>query len=304
MRPLVLFLVSGLLACVASVSTAQTDTSPIELTGTLAKVRQTGSIALGYREASVPFSYLSPRREPIGYSIDLCKLLVDAIGDTVGRTVGVKWVAVSPQTRIAAVAGGQVDIECGSTTSNVERKKVVAFSPTIFVAGTKLLVRKGSPIRSFRDLAGKRVVVTAGTTNEAAMTELMQRFKVAVQMSTAPDHEQSFQQLASGQVDAFATDDVLLHGLIAQHRRSGDFEVVGEFLSYEPYGLMYRKGDAQFAAFVADTFRQLADDREFERRYERWFMRRLPYSEISLDLPMSQQLEGILRMQSSETAGQ
>ena len=172
----------------------------------------------------------------------------------------------------------------------------MAFSPTIFVAGTKLLVRKGSPIRSFRDLAGKRVVVTAGTTNEAAMNELAQRFRIAMVLSSAPDHAQSFEQLASGQVDAFATDDVLLHGLIALNRRKGEFEVAGEFLSYDPYGLMYRKGDAQFAEFVADTFRQLAQDRELERRYERWFLRRLPHSDVSLDLPMSRELEAILRM--------
>jgi len=304
MTPLVSLLVSGLLACVADVSTAQTDTSPIALTGTLAKARNTGSITLGYRESSVPFSYLSPRSEPIGYSIDLCKLLVDAMGDTVGRTVGIKWFAVTPQSRIAAVTNGQVDLECGSTTSNVERKKVVAFSPIIFVTGTKLLVRKGSPIRSFRDLSGKRVVVTAGTTNEAAMHELAQRFKIAMVLSTAPDHARSLEQLASGQVDAFATDDVLLHGLIAQDKRKGEFEVTGEFLSYEPYGLMYRKGDAQFAEFVDDTFRQLADDRELERRYERWFLRLLPNSNVSLDLPMSRQLEAILRMQSSGTEAQ
>ena len=304
MKALMSLLVSGLLACVLSVSTAQTDSSPLELTGTLAKVRRAGTITLGYRESSVPFSYVSPRGEPIGYSIDLCKLLVDAIGDTIGRTVDIKWVAVTPQTRIAAVTGGQVDIECGSTSSNVERKKVVAFSPIIFVAGTKLLVRKNSSIRSFRDLTGKRVVVTADTTNEAAMRELAQRFKIAMQLSTAPDHAQSFQQVASGQVDAFATDDVLLHGLIAQHKHQGEFEVVGEFLSYDPYGLMYRKGDVQFAELVADTFRQLAEDRELERRYERWFLRRLPHSNISLDLPMSRQLEAILRMQSSSNGTQ
>jgi len=300
MRSLASLLVCGLLACAAGVCTAQTEASPLELTGTLAKVRRTGSITLGYREASVPFSYLSPRGEPIGYSIDLCKLLVDAIGDTVGRTVGIKWLAVTPETRIAAVTGGQVDIECGSTTSNVERKKLVAFSPVIFVAGTRLLVRKGSPIRSFRDLAGKPVAVTAGTTNEAALRELVQRLKVPMVLSTAPDHAQSFEQLASGRVDAFATDDVLLHGLIALNRRKGEFDVVGEFLSYDPYGLMYRKGDAQFADLVADTFRQLAQDRELERRYERWFLRRLPHSDVSLDLPMSRELEAVLRMQSPD----
>jgi ABC-type amino acid transport substrate-binding protein len=292
-------LLAALLACSASLGTAQTDTSPIALTGTLAKVRNTGIITLGYREASVPFSYLSPRGQPIGYSIDLCKLLVDAIGEAVGRTPSIQWLPVTSETRMAAVANGQVDIECGSTTSNVERKKLVAFSPVIFVAGTKLLVHKGTPIRSFRDLAGKRVVVTAGTTNEAAMRELVRRFQIPMMLSTARDHAQSFEQLVSGQVDVFATDDVLLHGLVALNRRQGEFEVVGEFLSYEPYSLMYRKGDAQLAEVVTRAFRQLADDRELERRYERWFLRRLPDSDASLDLPMSRQLEAIVRMQSS-----
>ena len=300
MKPLGSLFACGLLACAAGACSAQADDAPFALTGTLAKVRSAGSITLGYREASVPFSYLSPRGEPIGYSIDLCKLLVDAVGDAVGRTVAIQWQAVTPETRIAAVTGGQVDMECGSTTSNVERKKLVAFSPIIFVAGTRLLVRKGSPIRSFRDLAGKRVVVTAGTTNEKAMHDLVQRLKVPLVLSTAPDHAQSFEQLAGGRADAFATDDVLLYGLVALNRRKGEFEVAGEFLSYEPYGLMYRKDDAQFAAFVERTFRQLAEDREVERRYERWFLRRLPNSDVSLDLPMSRELEAILRMQAPD----
>jgi glutamate/aspartate transport system substrate-binding protein len=303
MKPLLPLLRAGLLACVATAATsaiAQTDTAPLELTGTLAKVRTTGTITLGYREASIPFSYLSARGEPIGYSVDLCKLVVDAVGEAVGRKPVIGWVPVTSETRMAAVVDGRVDLECGSTTSNVERKKQVAFSPVIFVAGTKLLVRKGSPIRSFRDLGGKRVVVTAGTTNEAALREIVRRFQVPMLLSTAADHAQSFEQVASGQADVFATDDVLLHGLIAQNRRQGDFEVVGEFLSYEPYGLMFRKDDAQFAEVVARTFRQLADDRELERRYQRWFLRRLPDSDASLDLPMSRQLETILRMQSSD----
>jgi glutamate/aspartate transport system substrate-binding protein len=136
------------------------------------------------------------------------------------------------------------------------------------------------------------------------MKEVVRRFRIPMLLSTARDHAQSFEQLASGQVDAFATDDVLLHGLLALNRRQGEFEVVGEFLSYEPYGLMYRNGDPQLAEVVARTFRQLADDRELERRYERWFLRRLPDSDISLDLPISRQLEAILRMQSSGTGGE
>jgi glutamate/aspartate transport system substrate-binding protein len=304
MKPLKSMLCAVLLACVAGAGLAQTEDSPVQLTGTLAKVRASGSITLGYRESSVPFSYVSARGEPIGYSIDLCKLLVDAMGDELGRTIAIKWQAVTPQTRIAAVASGQVDLECGSTTSNVERQKQVAFSPIIFVAGTKLLVKKGSPIRSFRDLGGKRVVVTAGTTNEATMRDIAQRFKIPFVLSSASDHAQAFEQLASGRVDAFATDDVLLHGLVALNKRQGDLEVTGEFLSYDPYGLMFRKGDPQFARFIADTFRQLAEDREFERRYERWFLRRLPQSNVSLDLPMSPQLEGILRTQDPGTQTQ
>lgn len=300
MKSVASVMLAALLACAAGVAVAQAGLSGSALTGTLAKVRQTGTITLGYRESSVPFSYLSPRGEPIGYSIDLCRLLVAAIGEKMGRTPTIEWRAVTPRTRIAAVADGEVDIECGSTTSNVERMKVVAFSPVIFVAGTKLLVRKGSGIRSFRDLAGRRVVLTAGTTNEAAFNELVRRLDIPVLMSTAPDHAQSFDHFARGRVDAFATDDVLLHGLVAQNRQRGDFEVVGEFLSYEPYALMVRKGDAPLAELVARTFRKLADDREFERRYERWFLRRLPDSDISLDVPMSPELKAILRMQSSE----
>ena len=220
-----------------------------------------------------------------------------------GRPLTIKWQPVTPETRIASVASGQSDLECGSTTSNVERRKQVAFSPVIFVAGTKLLVKKGSPIRSFRDLGGKRVVVTAGTTNEKAMRELAARFRIAMTLVSAPDHEASFEQLTSGKVDTFATDDVLLYGLLAQHKLQADYVVVGEFLSYDPYGIMYRKGDPQLAKVVDDTLRELAEDREIERRYERWFLRRLPQSGVSLDLPMSAQLETILQTLASPPDG-
>jgi glutamate/aspartate transport system substrate-binding protein len=202
---------------------------------------------------------------------------------------------VTSETRIAAVKSGQVDLECGSTTNNVERQQQVAFSPTMFVSGTKLLVKKGSPIKSFRDLAGKRVVVTAGTTNEKAMRDLATRFKLAFTLSSAPDHAASFAQLTGGQVDAFATDDVLLYGFLAQNKLQADYLVTGEFLSYDPYGIMFRKGDAQLARVVADAFHNLAEDGEINRRYERWFLRKLPGSGVSLDLPMSPQLETIVQ---------
>jgi glutamate/aspartate transport system substrate-binding protein len=286
-------LAGALLAAAGVLAWAQAE-APVQLSGTLQKVRETGSVAIGYRASSIPFSYLSPRGEPIGYSIDLCRLLVDAMSEAVDRSLGIKWVPVTSDSRIAAVTSGQVDLECGSTTSNLERQKQVAFSPTIFVAGTKLLVKKGSPIKSFRDLPGRAVAVTTGTTNERALRDLMARFKLDFKLVVAADHAASFGLLAAGQVDAFATDDVLLYGLLAQNRAQADYVVTGEFLSYDPYGVMFRKADAPLAKLVNDSFRALAEDREIERRYTRWFLRKLPSSGVSLDLPMSPQLETIL----------
>jgi ABC-type amino acid transport substrate-binding protein len=279
---------------------AQSESTPVQLTGTLAKARDTGSITIAYRSSSIPFSYVSARGEPIGYSIDLCKLLVEAIGDQVGRELAIKWQAVTAETRIASITSGQSDLECGSTTSNLERRKAVSFSPIIFVSGTKLLVKKGSPIRSFRDLGGKKVAVTAGTTNEAAMRELVRRFKVNMDLRAAADHAASFALLTAGEVDAFATDDVLLYGLLAQNKLQRDYVVTGEFLSYDPYGIMYRKDDSQLAKVINDAFHDLAADGEIERRYKRWFLRKLPSGE-SLDLPMSPQLEETIKSMAAGT---
>jgi len=278
---------------------AQQEDSPTTLTGTLRKVRESGSITLAYRASSIPFSYLSPRGEPIGYSIDLCKLLVEAISDEIGRTLAIKWQPVTPESRIASVASGQSDLECGSTTSNLERRKLVAFSPTIFVSGTKLLVKKGSSIRSFRDLGGKKVVVTAGTTNEAAMREIARKFKLDFAVLTAADHAASFAMLTAGEVDAFATDDVLLYGLLAQNRRQADYVVTGEFLSYDPYAIMYRRDDPQMRQLVNDAFRALAEDGAVQRQYKRWFLGRLPSGE-RIDLPMSPQLDALVEDMASK----
>lgn len=269
--------------------------APATLTGTLAKARDTGAITIGYRDASVPFSYLDARGQPIGYSIELCKALVAAIGNAIHRTLNIQWVPVTPETRIDAVADGRVDLECGSTTSNLERQKRVAFSPIIFVAGTKVMVKKGSPIRSFRDLAGKRVAVTAGTTNEKALRDIDRKFGLGIVLQVVPDHAEGFARVANGQADAFATDDVLLYGLIAENAaKGGAYQVIGDYLSYDPYGIMFRKNDPQLAQVVSDTFQTLAADGEIERQYKRWFLQRLP-SGKSLDMPMSAQLESIIQ---------
>ena len=288
---------AGVLAAAALVGAAPAlaqPQAPETLTGTLAKVRQAGAITIGYRESSVPFSFLNARGEPIGYSIELCRALVTAIEDAVNKSLAIKWAAVTSDSRIDAVESGAVDLECGSTTNNLERQKRVSFSPTMFVSGTKVLVKKGSPIKSFRDLAGKRVAVTAGTTNEKTLGELSQKFKLGVNLVVARDHADSFGLVKSGQADAFATDDVLLYGLIARDAAKAEYEVVGDYLSYDPYGIMYRKGDAQLGKVINDTFQVLAEDGEIERQYKRWFLRKLPTGE-SINLPMSAQLEAILQ---------
>ena len=295
-RPTLPVFIAGLLAAAAFAAGApvRAQEAPAMLTGTLAKVRESGAVAIGYRESSVPFSFLNARQEPVGYSIELCRELVTAIEDAVNKSLAIKWVPVTSDSRIEAVERGTVDLECGSTTSNLERQKRVSFSPTIFVSGTKVLVKKGSPIKSFRDLAGKRVAVTAGTTNEKTLRELSQKFKLGIDLLVARDHADSFGLVKSGQADAFATDDVLLYGLIAREAAKAQYEVVGDYLSYDPYGIMYRKGDAQLAKVINDAFQVLAQDGEIERQYKRWFLRKLPTGE-SIDLPMSAQLQAIIQ---------
>ncbi|AVQ81834.1 amino acid ABC transporter substrate-binding protein [Variovorax sp. PDNC026] len=287
----------GMLFAAVALAAAAVAAQAQELTGTLAKVRASGTIAIGYRESSVPFSFLNTRKEPIGYSIELCRSLVSAIEDAVDKSLAIKWVPVTSDSRIDAVVNGQVDLECGSTTNNLERQKRVSFSPTMFVSGTKVLVRKGSPIKSFRDLAGKKVAVTAGTTNEKTLRDLSAKFKLGIDLLVARDHAESFGLVKSGQADAFATDDVLLYGLIAQDAARASYEVVGDFLSYDPYGIMYRKDDPQLNKVVVDAFQVLAEDGEIERQYKRWFLRKLPTGE-SIDLPMSAQLQTIIQTMS------
>jgi glutamate/aspartate transport system substrate-binding protein len=268
-----------------------------ELTGTLKKIKDSGTVTLGYRASSIPFSYLNKVHEPIGYSIDLCNEIVKEISrELEGVEIGVAYKLVRAETRIAAVRSGEIDLECGSTTANFERKKQVAFSPIFFVAGTKLLVPRSSSIGSYRDLRDKTVVVTAGTTNEAAVRAISDKQNLGIKILVGKDHDESFVMLKDGKADAFATDDVLLYGLVATNKSGDQFHVVGEFLSYDPYGLMYRKDDHDFAAVVDRTFSRLAQSRELVQLYNKWFQQRLPTGE-SLNLPMSPQLEEIFRVE-------
>jgi glutamate/aspartate transport system substrate-binding protein len=264
--------------------------------GTLKKIKDTGTITLGYRESSLPFSYLNRRQQPIGYSIDLCREIVgDVSTELDGMEIKIAFTPVTPANRLQKVASGEIDLECGSTTGNVQRRKEVAFSPIFFIAGTKLMVPKSSSVNSYRDLAGKTAVVTSGTTNEAALLALSDKQKLGITIITAPDHAQSLETLASGKAAAFATDDVLLYGFIATAKNAAGMKVVGEYLSYDPYGLVYRRDDPAFAALVEHTFARMAGERRLAELYNKWFLRRLPTGE-TLNLPMSPQLEEVFRM--------
>lgn len=258
---------------------------------TLAAIKETHTVRLGYREASIPFSFLDQADRPIGYSLELCEAIVSEIGTEVDEPdLKIDYVKVTSDSRIDAVLENRIDLECGSTTANAERGRRVAFSPLIYVAGTKLMVAKSSPIAEPRDLAGKTIVVTMGTTNEQVLHALDGKLKLGLKILTGADHAASFQMLADGKADAFATDDVLLYGLLARFKARDKFKVVGDYLSYEPYGIMFRKNEPQLRAVVDRTFRDLATNHDLIPLYKKWFNTRLPTGE-RLDIAISPQLE-------------
>lgn len=285
-------------AALASVCAAQTPPGAFvpPYTGTLKQIAASGVVRLGYRENSPPFAFLDAQKKPIGYSLDLCEIVVEEIANELAKDIRATYRAVTPENRFDLVRSGGIDLECGSTTNNVDRRKIVGFSPTMFVTGTKLLVRRGSGILNFRDLAARTVVLTRGTVHETAVPKLAQRQNIPIKFVFAGDHNESFEMLASGKADAFANDDVQLYGMLADRKAHADFRVVGDFLTYADYALMLRKDDPEFAEVVERAFRRLAGSREIVAIYERWFEKPLP-SGIRLNLPMSPHLEELFRVQ-------
>jgi len=280
--------VALLVLILATGAAAQTSEG---LSPTLAAIKSNHVVHLGYRESSPPFSFLDQANRPIGYSLELCEAVVDEIGVEVDDpNLKIEYVKVTSDDRIQAVLQNKIDLECGSTTANAERARQVAFSPLMFVAGTKLMVPKASNVQSVADLKGKTVVVTKGTTNEQAMHNADKKFALGLNVITAADHEQSYQTLVDGKADAFATDDILLYGLIARHKSQDKFRVTGDYLSYDPYGIMFRKGEPQLSAVVERTFRKLGSNHDLVPLYNKWFMSRLPTGE-RLNVAISPQLE-------------
>ena len=284
------YIAAGALAAAALAQDAEGLT---QLSGTLKKIKASNTVVIGYRDASVPFSYLNPARQPIGYSIDICTQIVEDVRAELGDdTIQEKYVLVDTQTRIPRVVDGTIDLECGTTTNTSERQRQVGFSPIIFVSGTKLAVKRSSKLKSYRDFTGKTVAVTPASTNEAAIKALNSKQGLNITILVVPGNAQAFDAVAAGKADGWAGDDAVLYATIAESKDPSDFMVLDDFLSYDPYGLMFRKNDPDFAALVKRSFERLAVTRELARIYEQWFQRKLP-SGKTLGIEMSPQLESI-----------
>ena len=274
-----------------------------DLTGTLKKVKDSGSITIGHRETSIPFSYLDEKQQAIGFSMDLCAAIVEEVKKELQMSqLNVKYNPVTPQTRIPLMENGTIDLECGSTTNTLTRQKQVAFAPTTFITGTKLVVKKASKVKSYRDLKGKTVVVTQGTTNERVIKALSDKENLGIKFLNAKDHAESFLTVESGRAVAFAMDDVLLYGLVAKAKNPKDYEVVGDYLSYDPYGIMFRKNDDAFGVVVRRALARVYGESgqcngPFKKLYAKWFTDKLPSGE-SLNMPMTPLLETVCRANS------
>lgn len=285
------------LAAVAALALLAVPAAAQELTGTLKKIKESGTITIGHRETSIPFSYLNDKQQPIGYSMDLCAAVVEEVKKELGLAqLNVKFNPVTPQTRIPLLANGTIDIECGSTTNTLTRQKQVAYAPITFITGTKLLVKKSAKIKSYKDLKNKTVVVTQGTTNERIIKALSDKEHLNIKFLNAKDHGESFLTVESGRAVAFSMDDILLYGLIAKAKNPKEFEVIGDYLSYDPYGIMFRKNDDDFGLVVRRSLANLMSSGDIVKIYNKWFLEKLPSGE-SMGVPMSPLLKAAFTLQ-------
>ncbi|AKM42344.1 ABC transporter [Burkholderia contaminans FFH2055] len=261
-------------------------------TGTLKKIKDTGVIALGHRESSIPFSYYDQNQQVVGYSREFQMKVVDAVKKKLNLpNLQVKNIPVTSQNRIPLVQNGTVDIECGSTTNNLERQQQAAFSDTIFVIGTRLMTKKDSGVKDFADLKGKTVVTTAGTTSERLLRKMNNDKQLGMSIISAKDHGDSFNTLESGRAAAFMMDDALLAGERAKAKQPGEWVIVGTPQSEEAYGCMMRKGDADFKKVVDDAISQVEKSGEAAKIYAKWFENPIPPKGLNLNFPLSDSMK-------------
>jgi len=272
--------------------TVGSSASAQELTGTLKKIKETGSITVGHRESSIPFSYLDDKQQPIGYSMELCMKVVDAVkADLKMPNLKINLQAVTSSNRIPLLQNGTIDMECGSTTNSVVRQQQVAFGPTYFVINVTAAVKKNSTVNSLIDLANKPISTTSGTTAVPLLKAYEKTKSIDVKEIYGKDHAESFLLLADDRVAAFVMDDILLAGQIANAKNPADYRIIPESLRQEPYSMMLRKDDAQFKALVDKTIGAVMKSGEINKIYAKWFVSPIPPKNANLNFPMTQPIK-------------
>ncbi len=280
--------VSILAAALVSAFALSSQANAQELNGTLKKIKDTNTISIGFRESSIPFSYLDDKQQPVGYAMDLCLKIVDAVRAEL-KVPGIK-VNLQPVTsgnRIPLMQNGTIDLECGSTTNSVARQQQVSFGPTYFVINVTAAVKKSSGIKSLAELNGKTISTTSGTTSVPLLKQYEKTKGVDVKEIYGKDHAESFQLIASDRAVAFVMDDILLAGQIANSRAPADYTILSESLRQEPYSMMLRKDDPQFKALVDRTISGVMRSGEIEKIYARWFTSAIPPRNVNMNFPMT-----------------
>jgi glutamate/aspartate transport system substrate-binding protein len=276
------------LAVLLATTIAAGAASAQQLTGTLQKIKDTGTITLGHRDTSIPFSYYDDKQQVVGYAIDICMRIVDGIkAELKMPKIGVKFNPVTSATRIPLMANGTIDLECGSTTNNLERQKQVWFTITHFVTANRFVSKRASNLKTLNDLKGKTVVSTSGTTNIKQATELNVEKKLGMNIIAAKDHAESFLTVETGRAVAFFMDDILLYSLVANSRNPKEWVISADALSVEPYGIMLRKDDVAFKKVVDNAVRNLYQSGQINNIYDKWFLKPVPPKGINLNVPMS-----------------
>jgi glutamate/aspartate transport system substrate-binding protein len=263
--------------------------------GTLDKIKSSGAITVGHRDASVPFSYYDDKQQPVGYSMDLCARIVDAVKKNLNMpNLKVNYQLVTSANRIPLMANGTIDLECGSTTNNIARQEQVWFATTHFVTANRFVTKRSAKIGKLADLKGKTIVSTAGTTNIKQITEINAAQNLGMNIISANGHPEAFQMVETGRAVAFVMDDILLYSLVAQSRAPKDYVISSEALSVEPYGIMVRKDDAAFKKVANDAINAAYKSGEINKIYAKWFQQPVPPKNINLNVPMSAQFKKVV----------
>ena len=289
MRKFALPVVAALALAVAQPAASQ------ELTGTLKKIKDSGAVTIGHRDASIPFSYYDDKQQAVGYALDICHRIVDAIrAELKMPKLDVKYQLVTSANRIPLMANGTIDIECGSTTNNLDRQKQVWFATTHFVTANRFVAKKSSNVKTLADLKGKTVVSTAGTTNIKQATEMNAQQNLGMSIVSANGHAEAFLMVETGRAVAFFMDDILLYSLVATSKSPGDFVISDEAYSIEPYGIMVRRDDPAFKKVVDSTINGLYKSGQISAIYDKWFLKPIPPKGINLNVPMSAQFKQVI----------